>query len=70
MSEPTPVTTTDLARRHLAHEIRNSLGAMRSAAELLHRRYQPEGRELRLFEVIIKEIDRLVELTKAELGKK
>ncbi len=68
MSEPTAPTATDLARRHLAHEIRNSLGAMRSAAELLARRYHPEGRELRLFEVILKEIDRLAELTDSELG--
>jgi nitrogen-specific signal transduction histidine kinase len=41
------------------HEIRNSLGAIRTAVELLQRRYGPEGREQRLFEVIFTEIDRL-----------
>ncbi len=70
MSDPEAPSAADLARRHLAHEIRNSLGAMRSAAELLQRRYKPEGRELRLFEVILKEIDRLAELTDSERGRK
>jgi len=54
----------DVARRRLAHEIRNAAGAIRTAAELLQRRYQPEGREQRLFEVILAEVDRLKELTK------
>ena len=70
MSDSPAPTAADLARRHLAHEIRNSLGAMRSATELLQRRYRPEGRELRLFDVILKEIDRLAELTDSELGRK
>jgi nitrogen-specific signal transduction histidine kinase len=47
------------ATRVLVHEIRNSLGAIRTAVELLERRYRPEGREQRLFEVILTEIDRL-----------
>ncbi len=47
------------ASRALVHEIRNSLGAIRTAVELLQRRYRPEGREQRLFEVILTEVDRL-----------
>jgi nitrogen-specific signal transduction histidine kinase len=53
------------ATRALVHEIRNSLGAIRTAVELLQRRYRPEGREQRLFEVILTEIDRLSELSKS-----
>ena len=45
--------------RALVHEIRNSLSAIRTAVELLQRRYPPEGREQRLFEVILAEVDRL-----------
>ncbi len=60
--------TTDAARRHVAHEVRNSLGAIRSAAELLERHYHPEERQLRLFRIIIKEVDRLAEITQEELG--
>jgi nitrogen-specific signal transduction histidine kinase len=48
-----------VAARELVHEIRNSLGAIRTAVELLQRRYRPEGREQRLFEVILTEVDRL-----------
>lgn len=58
----------DPARRRVAHEIRNSLGAIRAAAELLERRYNPEGREQRLFQIVLKELDRLEEITGAELG--
>jgi nitrogen-specific signal transduction histidine kinase len=47
------------ATRELLHEIRNSLGAIRTAVELLQRSYRPEGREQRLFEVILTEVDRL-----------
>ena len=59
--EPSP-EAIEAARRHIAHEMRNSIGAIRSATELLQRRYNPEGREQRLFEVILKEIERLNEL--------
>lgn len=58
---PTP-EAIDAARRHLVHEMRNALGAIRSATELLQRRYRPEGREQRLFEVILKEVEHLDEL--------
>lgn len=58
---PTP-EALQLARREIAHDVRNGLGAIRSAAELLQRRYKPEGRERRLFEVMLKEIERLSEL--------
>ena len=66
MSEAPSAEALELARRHLAHEIRNCLGAIRSAAEVLDRRYKPEGRERRLFEVIWKEIERLSELIGAD----
>ncbi len=59
--EPTP-EAIEAARRHLVHEIRNAIGAIKSATELLQRRYNPEGREQRLFEVILKEVDRVNEL--------
>ncbi len=55
-------------RADVAHAIRNSLGAIRTAAELLERHYRPEGRELRLFRVMIKEITRLDEITEQEFG--
>ena len=61
IDEPTP-EAIEAARRHLAHEMRNAIGAIRSATELLQRRYNPEGRELRLFEIMLKELERLNEL--------
>ena len=70
MSEPVPTAGVDPARRRVAHELRNALGAIRTAAELLERHYHPEGRELRLFRVILHEIDRLDQLTLDELGPK
>jgi nitrogen-specific signal transduction histidine kinase len=61
--------TLDSARRKVAHEIRNSLGAIRAATELLERHYSPPaGREQRLFQVLLKEIDRLGEITEDELS--
>lgn len=62
MTEPPSAEALQLARREIAHDLRNGLGAIRSAAELLQRRYKPEGREKRLFEVILKEIERLSEM--------
>ena len=53
------ISAEEAARRALVHDMRNAVGAIRTAAELLQRRYQPEGRDLRLFEVIFSEIDRL-----------
>lgn len=68
MSPPEGPDIPDRERRRLVHEIRNALGAIRTAAELLERRYRPEGREERLFRAIFQEIDRLDALTLAELG--
>lgn len=68
MSEPPAKMPADPARSKLAHAIRNSLGAIRTAAELLERHYSPEGREQRLFRVMLKEIERIDELTQEELG--
>lgn len=53
--------------RQLAHEVRNPLGGLRGAAQLLER--QLVDRELREYtEVIIAEADRLVALTDSLLG--
>ena len=49
-------------RSRLAHEMRNSLGAIRTAAELLQRRLPEEPKSQRLLEVLIKEVLRLDEL--------
>ena len=46
-------------RRHVVHEMRNALGAVRTAAELLQRRLPDEPRAQRLLEVLLKEADRL-----------
>ena len=70
MNETPRAGTTDPARRKVAHEMRNCLGAIRTAAELLERHYHPEGREQRLFSVILQEVDRLDDITLAELGEK
>lgn len=66
MTERPTAEAIEAARRYLVHEMRNSIGAIRSAAELLQRRYNPEGRDLRLFEIIFQEADALNEL----VGKK
>ena len=58
MNKPPP-SDAEAARQLLVHEMRNAIGAIRTATELLQRRYRPEGRDLRLFEVIFSEIDRL-----------
>jgi nitrogen-specific signal transduction histidine kinase len=66
MSDDSRAATAAATRASFVHEVRNSLGAIRTAAELLQQRYQPQGRELRLFEVIISEIDRLNDLAGAK----
>jgi nitrogen-specific signal transduction histidine kinase len=60
-------TTTD-ALRALAHDMRNAIGAIRTAAELLQRRYRPDGRDQRLFEVIFSELERLDALVGSHRG--
>ncbi len=54
-----PPSEAESARRLFAHDMRNAIGAIRTATELLQRRYRPEGRDLRLFEVILSELERL-----------
>jgi nitrogen-specific signal transduction histidine kinase len=61
VSDEPSAEALEAVRRRFAHDIRNSLGAIRSAAELLQRRYKPEGRDLKLFEVILAEVARLSE---------
>ena len=58
-----PPASIDPTLRRVAHELRNSLGAIRTATELLERHFRPSGREQRLFRVILEEIDRLDHLT-------
>lgn len=67
MSELTAEAAEAERRRALRHDIRNSLGAMLSATEVLEKRYAPSGREARLFRVLIEEIGRLEKLLDAEL---
>lgn len=62
--------TTGVTRglvRRLAHEVKNPLGGLRGAAQLLSRRLEDEE-SLRFTEVIIQEADRLRELVDAMLG--
>ena len=54
-----PPTDGEAARRVLVHDMRNAIGAIRTATELLQRHYRPAGRDLRLFEVIFSELERL-----------
>ena len=56
-------------RRRLTHSLRNSLGAMLSATEILERHYKPDGREARLFRVLLEEIARLGKLIDDQLGR-
>ena len=58
MSDSRP-SDAESARRLLVHDMRNAIGAIRTATELLQRRYRPEGRDLRLIEVIFSELARL-----------
>lgn len=63
MSHPKQIPFDEASRRELAHDIRNSIGAMQNATELLDRHYRPEGREERLFGVLRTELRRLREMT-------
>jgi nitrogen-specific signal transduction histidine kinase len=65
-----PPSDAESARRLLVHEMRNAIGAIRTATELLQRRYHPEGRDRRLFEVIFSEIDRLDNLADGDSRQK
>ena len=59
--------TTRLMMRQLAHEIRNPLGGLRGAAQLLDRAL-PDSEMREYTDVIIAEADRLVTLTEGLLG--
>ena len=65
MSAPPSTPPSDRSFRELAHDVRNSIGAILSASELLERHYRPDGREARLFKIIFEEIDRLMKLVEA-----
>lgn len=53
---------------NLAHEIKNPLGGIKGAAQLLARRLQGDGDALAYTEVMIREIDRLAGLVEQLLG--
>ena len=56
-----------LMMRGLAHEIKNPLGGIRGAAQLLHREIQDSGRR-ELTDILIKEADRLTRLVDRVMG--
>jgi two-component system nitrogen regulation sensor histidine kinase GlnL len=53
---------------NLAHEIKNPLGGIKGAAQLLARRLQDDGDALAYTDVMIREIDRLANLVEQLLG--
>ena len=57
----------DLLRRNLGHEIRNPLGGIRGAAQLLERELPGEGQR-EFTQLIIREADRLARLADGLLG--
>ncbi|MBO67876.1 MAG: PAS domain-containing sensor histidine kinase [Acidiferrobacteraceae bacterium] len=52
----------------LAHEIKNPLGGLRGAAQLLHRNNSENNEQLNYIEIIIREADRLAELVDRMTG--
>lgn len=46
-------------RRIFAHDLRNSIGAARTAAEVLQRRHGAEASNGKLFAILLAELDRL-----------
>jgi signal transduction histidine kinase len=59
---PPAPSDPEAMRRHYVHEMRNSLGAIRTAAELLQRRLPEDPRFARLLEILLKEAERLDQL--------
>lgn len=46
-------------RRRFGHDLRNSIGAARTAAEVLQRRFGGEPSNAKLFAILLAELDRL-----------
>jgi nitrogen-specific signal transduction histidine kinase len=55
-------------RRLFAHDARNAIGAIRTAAEVLQRRHGGEGTNPKLFAIILEELDRLEKLVDTEIS--
>ena len=55
-------------RRLFAHDLRNSIGAIRTAAEVLQRRHGSEGTNPKLFTIILDELDRLEKMVDTEIA--
>ena len=55
-------------RRVFAHDLRNSIGAIRTAAEVLQRRHASEGSNAKLFTIILDELDRLEKMVDTDIS--
>ncbi|MGH7803051.1 MAG: histidine kinase dimerization/phospho-acceptor domain-containing protein [Candidatus Binatia bacterium] len=55
-------------RRLFAHDLRNSIGAIRTAAEVLQRRHGTEGSNAKLFAIILDELDRLEKMVDTDIA--
>ena len=55
-------------RRLFAHDLRNSIGAIRTAAEVLQRRVGGEGSNAKLFTIMLDELDRLEKMVDTDIA--
>ena len=55
-------------RRLFAHDLRNSIGAIRTASEVLQRRHGTEGTNAKLFTIILDELDRLEKMVDTDIA--
>ena len=55
-------------RRLCAHDLRNAIGALRTAAEVLQRRHGSEGSNAKLFTIMLDELDRLEKMVDTEIS--
>ena len=55
-------------RRRFAHDLRNSIGAARTAAEVLQRRFGSEASNAKLFTILLAELDRLETVVDQEIA--
>lgn len=55
-------------RRSLAHDLRNSIGAARTAAEVLQRRHGADSSNAKLFAILLAELDRLETAVDVEIA--
>jgi nitrogen-specific signal transduction histidine kinase len=55
-------------RRLFAHDLRNSIGAIRTATEVLQRRVGGEGSNAKLFTIMLDELDRLEKMVDTDIS--